>query len=426
MPMESNKEPEEYPEGDGREEFSFLQETIKQKPITMKMAAYKLGRYAVCGLIFGLMAGIGFSALQPWAETKFQKDWEVSIPKDQEEKANEEEEVSPQEVVMPELTLDSYRQMTSGFYEVAREAEKSIAEIRGIHGNEGWMKESYDTVNSVSGLVIADTGTELILLSNNSVLNKSESYTVTFSDGNTYSARLKKQDKNLGLAVFGVARNGLKSMTLNHVKTAQLGNSNLVGRGEHLIALGKPFGYSDGLGYGVASSVKKKISFADGDYSLLLSDIPGSKAGDGFFVNIKGEIVGIIQPELTSENDINLSNALAISDLKGPLELLSNGKSVPYIGISGIGVTESIEREEGVPRGVYVKNVESDSPAMAAGIQSGDVITKVEKRKVTTLDAYQNTLLKYKAGEQICLSGKRRGNGGYVEIEFTVTVGSRE
>lgn len=427
--MESNKDRKEYQEEDanGQGEFSFLQETIKREPITGKMIAKQLGKMAVYGIVFGLMASISFFALKPWAETKFQKNpGKVTIPKDKEEDAKDEEKKQEDVVMIPELTLDSYRQMHDQLYEVAREAGKSIVEIKGIHGNEGWIRESYDMVNSVSGAVIADTGVEMLILGSNSVLKDAEGITVTFDDGSTYAAELKKQDKNLGIAIFRVMKSQLKSSTLDHVKTAKLGNSNVVARGNTLIALGKPFGYSDGLGYGVASSVRKAISLADGDYRLMLSDIPGSDNGSGFFLNIQGEIVGIIQRRITDDKSLCASNALAISDLKESIELLSNGKSVPYLGIAGIEVTEAIEKEQGIPRGVYVKNIESDSPAMAAGIQCGDIITNVEKSKITTLNAYQNGILKYEDGDQIKLSGQRRGNNGYVEIEFTVTVGSRE
>ena len=89
-------------------------------------------------------------------------------------------------------------------------------------------------------------------------------------------------------------------------------------------------------------------------------------------------------------------------------------------------MTETIEKEQGIPRGVYVRTVEAESPAMAAGIQSGDVITSIGKAKVTTLNAYQNSVIQYKTGEVVTLHGKRKGNDGYVEIDFKVTIGSRE
>lgn len=428
MSMESNKIPKEYSNEheEEKEEFSFLQETIKSEQMTGRKLASRIAIAAVCGILFGLMSCVGFFALKPWAESTFNRNTnKVTIPKDEEEKEPPKEKEQIQ-TNSPEMTLESHEQLNEALFEVAKKAEKGVVEVRGIHGKEGWIEETYDTVNSVSGVIIADTGVEILVLANNSVLKDAESLNCTFYDGSTYGAEMKKQDKNLGIAVFSVNKATLKSMTIQQIMALDLGNSNLVTQGDTLIALGKPFGYSDAISYGIASSIGKKISFADGDYRMILTDIPGSNNGSGIFINTAGEVVGLIKPNLSGSETVSTSNALAISDLKTEIELLSNGKSVSYIGITGAEITAKIEEEQGIPQGLYVKNVEKDSPAMAAGIQCGDVITSVGRIKITTQDAYQNAILKYESGTQIELSGKRRSNNGYVEIKFAVTVGSKE
>ena len=122
---------------------------------------------------------------------------------------------------------------------------------------------------------------------------------------------------------------------------------------------------------------------------------------------------------------MNLVTGYGISDLKSIIECLSNGQAVPYIGIRGLDITDDIEAQ-GIPKGVYVREVEPDSPAMAAGIQSGDVITSIGDTSVTTLSAYHSALLEEKSGNKIKLKGQRQGAGGYVDIEFNVTIGSNE
>jgi len=369
---------------------------------------------------------VGFFALKPWAESTFHQNTnKVTIPKDKEEEEPTEKTEQAQTNI-PEMTVASHEQLNEALFEVAKKAEKGVVEVRGIHGKEGWIEETYDTVNSVSGIIIADTGVEILMLADSSVLKDAESLNCTFCDGSTYRADVKKQSKNLGIAVFSVKKATLKSTTMRQISVLALGNSNLVTQGDTLIALGKPFGYSDAISYGIASTVGKKISFADGDYRMILSDVPGSGNGSGIFINTAGEVVGLIKPDLSGNDHISTTNALAISDLKTEIELLSNGKSVSYVGITGAEITEKMEGEHGLPQGLYVKNVEADSPAMAAGIQCGDIITSIGKTKITTQDAYQNTILEYEPGTQIELSGKRRSNNGYAEIKFTVTVGSKE
>ena len=108
------------------------------------------------------------------------------------------------------------------------------------------------------------------------------------------------------------------------------------------------------------------------------------------------------------------------------IEILANGESVPYIGIRGVSVTAALEEEQGLPSGVYVVDVDPESPAMAAGIQSGDVICQVGEKKVANLVTYQSAMLEIKAGQQLTIIGQRLGSDGYVDVEFTVTVGSKE
>lgn len=428
MSMESNKIPEGYSkeQGEEKKEFSFLQETIKSEQMTGRKLAGRVIVIAACGLLFGLMSCVGFFALKPWAESTFhQNTKKVTIPKD-EEKKEQTEKIESVQSSDPKMNLESHEQLNEVLFEVAKRAERGVVEVRGIHGKEGWIKETYDTVNSVSGVIIADTGAEILILADDDVLKDAESLKATFCDGNTYNVEVKKQDKNLGIAIFRVKKAILKSTTTRQIITLKLGNSNLVTQGDTLIALGKPFGYSDAISYGIASAVGKEISFADGKYRMILSDISGSNSASGIFINTAGEVVGLIKPDLSGSGNVSTANALAISDLKTEIELLSNGKSVSYIGITGAEVTERIEIEQGLPQGLYVKNVEADSPAMAAGIQCGDIITSVGKTKITTQEAYQSAILEYTKGTQIELNGKRRSNNGYVEIKFNVTVGSKE
>lgn len=142
-------------------------------------------------------------------------------------------------------------------------------------------------------------------------------------------------------------------------------------------------------------------------------------------VNLSGEVVGIIDQDISGNSSKELVTGYGISGLKSEIELLSNGQGVPYIGIRGLDVTAEIEAQ-GIPEGVYVRTVETDSPAMAAGIQSGDIITEAAGKKITSLSAYQSVLRDQKSGSKIRLKGQRQGSGGYVDISFDVTVGSKE
>ena len=142
-------------------------------------------------------------------------------------------------------------------------------------------------------------------------------------------------------------------------------------------------------------------------------------------MNLKGEIIGIIDQSISEEDSMNLVTGFGISDIKEMMQFLLNGQGVPYIGIRGVDVTQEIEAQ-GIPKGVYVKEVETDSPAMAAGIQCGDIITNINGTDVATVATYHAALMDLESGKKIKIKGYRQGAGGYVDIDFGVTIGSKE
>ncbi|MFR9271001.1 MAG: S1C family serine protease [Clostridia bacterium] len=424
--MEEQKDPLEHTEEQEEEqEFSFLQETIKDEAGGTKKTRKNILRMIGLGLVFGIAASFSFCVLKPWFERQLQSNPEkVTIPKEEEQEDTADED-GTKDGTQQVLDEESYRQMNQALNAVAQEAAKSVVEINGISGEEGWLEADYDKKNSVSGLIIADNGQQLLMLAKTSILKESNEVTVTFCDGKTYKAGVKKKDSNLGLGIYAVNRNDIQESTWSQSKIAVLGSSNSLSKGETAIAIGKPFNYAGGSGYGIISSNKNVIDTADGQYRLICTDIPGTVKGTGFIVNLKGEVTGIIDQSISDEDSMKLTTAYGISDLKELIELLSNGKAVPYVGILGIDVTESIE-QQGIPQGVYVKEVEVDSPAMSAGIQSGDIITSIGGAEIKTVSGYQSVLIDKAVGTKVKIKGQRQGSGGYVDIDFNVTIGSKE
>ena len=427
-PLPNGKEGE--PEESEREEkYSFLQETIKQKPISREKLIKQFVRIAIYGVILGGFACLGFFALKPFAQNWFMGNPEtVTIPED-EEPSEDQDDAAEEEPVPQVLDEESYEELMEGMYAAAREAQKGVATVTAVLAEWDWSMEAAGGQPSVTGAVTADNGQELLILADNSVCSGAQAWTVTFSDGTVHDAALKKQDANIGLAIFSVPRTDITDATWNAVKVCNLGNSNMVRQGQPVIALGNMFGHPDGIAYGVISSRDYTEKFYDGECGVLATDIPAVSDGTGVLFNLDGEVVGMISEAASGrqdEGETQTANAYAISDLKTMIELLANGDSIPYIGIYGTSVTSAVQAEQGIPSGLYVIEVDPDSPAMAAGIQNGDVIWEVNGSSVTSLATYQKALLDAAEGETVTLRGKRLGSGGYVDIEFTVTVGSKE
>lgn len=422
--------PEEGPDGknleqsEKKESFAFLEETIKPKKISRQQGMKQLIRIAICGLVLGGSACLGFFALRPLAQHLFpEKTQVVTI---QEDNQSEEDLAEGGDTTEQNQQEISYVQMMSKAYEKALTAKKSVVSVTKGAEQENWNAEATGIDESVSGVIVADNGPEILILSYASICEDAKEWCVTFSDKSEYKASLKKKDKNSGFAIFAVDKKSLSDATWSASSVASLGNSNLTEQGDVIFALGNIFGYAGGSGYGIVSSSNYKEIGRDGEYSVIATDMSSASEGTGILFNLDGEVIGMISSDIWKDRGVRTANAYAISDLKLVIQLLANGASVPYTGVSGTAVTSGIQKEEGMPSGIYVIDVAADSPAMAAGIQSGDVICSVNGEKIVSMSAYRKLMLTWKVGDQIKVEGKRRGSEGYVDIKFDVTIESKE
>ena len=287
---------------------------------------------------FGVCACISFSALRPWLDEKFPGDsQEVVIPEEkEEEKSDETTADTGNDSTVQTLGIDSYRELQKAMNSVAFEAAKSVVEVIGISGEQDWTEESYDNKNSVSGLIIADNGQELLIYGKTSILRDTKEIHIRFADGTTKQASVKKKDESLGFAIYAVAKSSIAQSTWQQISIATLGSSGSVQKGDAAVVLGKPFGYAGAVGFGTIASSRNELDGDDGSYPLLCTDIGAAEDGTGVIINLSGEVVGIIDQGISGNSSKELVTGYGISGLKSEIELLSNGQAVPYIGIRGL------------------------------------------------------------------------------------------
>lgn len=426
--MKDEKEPLEQKQNPEEEEYSFLQEIIKDEAGDQAKWKHDVLRRIQLGLIFGLVACFTFFACKPWVEKRFEGDpTEVTIPQDEQQEENqtqqEEEQVQEQKTV---LTTETYQEMLNNLKQVSGEVRKSVVEIQGAVTEEEFSKDQEDKEKSISGMIVADNGQELLILAGELPVKDAKIIRVTFSGDSQCDAILKSRDAGLGLCVYAVQRKNIADDVWAQIETATLGGSKVVSEGDTVIAVGKLYGCDTIAGYGVIESGENYLDKADGQYQTIYTDVAGDISGSGVLVNIRGEVIGIINTSVRTDDQTNKISGYGISDIKDVIELLSNGKNVPYLGVSGVEVSSEMQGQ-GIPQGVYVKEVDAGSPAMAAGIQSGDIITNIADTDIINLLGYHNTLMKQNVGDKILVRGKRQGTGGeYVDIDFGVTVGYKQ
>jgi S1-C subfamily serine protease len=426
--MKDEKEPLEQKQNSEEEEYSFLQEIIKDEAGDQAKWKHDVLRRIQLGLIFGLVACFTFFACKPWVEKRFEENpTEVTIPQDEQQEKDqtqqEEEQVQEQKTV---LTTETYQEMLNNLKQVSGEVRKSVVEIQGAVTEEEFSKDQEDKEKSISGMIVADNGQELLILAGELPVKDAKIIRVTFSRDSQCDAILKSRDAGLGLCVYAVQRKNIADDVWAQIETATLGGSKVVSEGDTVIAVGKLYGCDTIAGYGVIESGENYLDKADGQYQTIYTDVAGDISGSGVLVNIRGEVIGIINTSVRTDNQTNKISGYGISDIKDVIELLSNGKNVPYLGVSGVEVSSEMQGQ-GIPQGVYVKEVDAGSPAMAAGIQSGDIITNIADTDIINLLGYHNTLMKQNVGDKILVRGKRQGTGGeYVDIDFGVTVGYKQ
>ena len=148
----------------------------------------------------------------------------------------------------------------------------------------------------------------------------------------------------------------------------------------------------------------------------------GSADGSGVLVSLEGEVVGLVLQDYSNQSDRNTITALSISELKRMIEDLSKDRDVPYVGLRLSTVTDDIASRYGIPKGVYIKSVEMDSPAMMAGVQEADIITGINDEEITSVEQYSQRIYEMEPGDEVKISIKRQGIGEYVELDCIVTV----
>ena len=418
------------------DQFSFINEKIKEKPVNKKRLLMQAGFIALMAVVFGIIASLVFAYFQPKFESLFCPEEEpvVTIPQDsvteteqtEETETSEETEASeePQALQQPqELEIADVQNVQNKLYAVGREANRFVVTVTGVKSDTDWFNNSYESRGQASGIIIADSGQELLILTERKVISDAQEVYVTFINDVTVEASMEHYDGNTGIAVLSVPRSQVDEDTMNAISVAKLGNSLTTMQGTMVIAVGSPLGTNYSILTGNITSTNNVISTIDNNYTVFTTDIVGSSSGSGVIINVNGEVIGLVMQDYGNEEDQTTLTALSISELKQLIEKLSNNQDIPYIGLGLTTVSAATAKEYDIPKGAYIKEVKMDSPALAAGLQSGDVITEMDGEAVYTVDSYESKLLALKPGDEVEIVVQRQGAEKYEEITCTVQVG---
>ena len=410
----------------------FVKERIKARPINkIKLLRKTLGA-VLSAITFGFVFCLCFIFLEPKIDSLLHKDDDVQFVAFPEESAEEEmlpenmltdEQQEQGEVPIEILDLTDYQELQSALATLADKVRRSIVSVTGISTGNNWFESSYENKSFSAGVIVGDNGQEYLILVKATSIEKAENIVVVFYDEKPVIASLIQVDGQTGYGVVAVDKDKLTEVDKENIAVATLGSSNLTPiLGSSIIALGNPMGTGEGICYGNVTSVGKPLSLVDSNYKLMTTDIYGSTQASGVLVNMKGHVIGIIDNSYNSLDLKNIVSAIGISEMKPLIENLTNDLPIPYMGVKGVSVTTSVNVNYGVPLGAYVTSVSMDSPAMLAGIQSGDVITEFDGKEINTFSDLTRVILKCQKEQKVKVKLERETFDGYSDMTIRVTL----
>ena len=311
---------------------------------------------------------------------------------------------------------------------------KSVQEVQSFYRGRTFQ---YESESCGSGIIVGENDTELLICTNNHVVEGARELTVSFIDESSYQAQIKGTDPSNDLAVVAVNLEDIDQDTLSQIKIAKLGDSDEMRVGEQVVAIGNALGYGQSVTTGIVSAKERTIDVQEGRSIYSYEDLiqtdaainPGNSGGA--LLNMNGELIGINSAKASSSGVEGMGYAIPVSKAQPILEKLMNRETrnivdedeAAYMGISGEGVSSEAVQLYNVPAGIYLTQVAEDSPAAKAGLQVGDIITAFDDVQVITMDELKDRLQYYKGGETVEMTVQSAANGAYTEKTVSITLG---
>lgn len=413
--------------------------------------AKKAACFVGLGILFGSAAGTAFSIPTYFANQQL---LQTKIELEQLEAANagNNTEASPQlstttsaltaaapsaQATAADITAIANNCLPS----VVSITNKGVTEVRTMFGTY-----QQDTESSGSGIIIGANDSELLIVTNYHVVSGSNELSVVFSydedsdEPSLVSAKLKGYDSDKDLAVISVSMDEITEDMKSQIKVATIGDSSTLQLGQEVVAIGNALGYGQSVTTGIISALNREVTVSDDDGNSITNKLiqtdaainPGNSGGA--LLNMNGELIGINSVKVASSSVEGMGYAIPISDVQSIIEelMLKETRDVVaeeaqgYLGIGGTDVTNEISQTYGMPMGIFINTIYEASPAEAAGLAKGNIITKFDGQTVKSMSELKTLLTYYKSGETVNIIAMVQGSDGYSEKTFTLTLGTKD
>lgn len=400
-------------------DYNYEQNQEPKKKEKKKMP--KLIKVISLALVFGIVASVAFQA------TNLVADRFLGTTENREVKSVDNTKISQStgETAKSDIASIAEEVMPS----VVSITNLSVQQVQSFFG--GIQEQESKSVGS--GIIISQNDSELLIITNNHVVEGNETLTVSFVDAESVEAQVKGTDAAKDLAVIAVQTKEIKDTTMDQIKVAALGNSDKLQVGESVIAIGNALGYGQSVTSGIVSATGREL---DGiDEKLIQTDAainPGNSGGA--LLNANGEVVGINAAKVATDTVEGMGYAIPISSVSDIIENLMNQETKTKVseaeqgqlGIQGVDVTADSSEMYNMPTGVYVSEVIAGGGAKKAGITKGSVITGINGTSIDGMQALKEQLQYYRAGETVKITvATPEKNGEYAKRDVEVTLGKK-
>lgn len=400
-------------------DYNYEQNQEPKKKEKKKMP--KLIKVISLALVFGIVASVAFQA------TNLVADRFLGTTENREVKSVDNTKISQStgETAKSDIASIAEEVMPS----VVSITNLSVQQVQSFFG--GIQEQESKSVGS--GIIISQNDSELLIITNNHVVEGNETLTVSFVDEESVEAQVKGTDAAKDLAVIAVQTKEIKDTTMDQIKVAALGNSDQLQVGESVIAIGNALGYGQSVTSGIVSATGREL---DGiDEKLIQTDAainPGNSGGA--LLNANGEVIGINTAKVATDTVEGMGYAIPISSVSDIIENLMNQETKTKVseaeqgqlGIQGVDVTADSSEMYNMPTGVYVSEVIAGGGAKKAGITKGSVITGINGTSIDGKQALKEQLQYYRAGETVKITvATPEKNGEYAKRDVEVTLGKK-
>lgn len=422
----------------------------KKNPKNSKKLAKKIGAITLSAVLFGSVAAGSFQAVNyfsPFSKTTSSSGSTTS------NNSSSTSLLKTTAVSGSSNTgsLDVSDITTSAMPSIVAITNKSVQEVQDYFSQFGFggqgQTQTQETESQGSGIIIGKNDSELLMVTNNHVVEGADTLSVCFIDNQVYEAAIKGTDPENDLAVIAVPLDSISDDTMSQIAVASIGDSDSLKVGEQVVAIGNALGYGQSVTTGIVSAVNRTLSSDSSDTQDSNSSSDDSSSATyiqtdaainpgnsgGALLNMNGEVIGINSAKLASTEVEGMGYAIPISRVSDIIDNLMNqttrtkvdSDKQGTIGIKGINVTSDVQEKYGLPEGIYVSEVTSGSAADKAGITSGSVITKFDGKSVTDIESLQDLLQYYEAGETVELTLQVPDGDSYKEKTVSITLGNK-